>query len=265
VTLLHDDAAVHEDHLVRHIPGKGHLMGDDNHGGPLFRQLPNDPKHLAGEFRVQGGGRLVKAEDVRVQGQGPGDGHPLLLSAGELAGVVICPLTEAHLRQQLPAVRLDLLQDLLFVLLEVRLLLGQQLPGQGDVLQRRVLGEQIEGLKHQPEVEPLLPHLALPLGGGISGVKNQITRHRDGTLLRLLQEIQAPQQGGFAGAGGADDGQGLALLQIKADVLQHPGGAEMLFNVMYFQNCHKSVPSLLKEVQLFFKLAQQHRDDAAED
>ena len=64
-------------------------------------------------------------------------------------------------------------------------------------------------------MEPLLPHLALPLGGGIGGVKNQIARHRDGTLLRLLQEIQAPQQGGFAGAGGADDGQGLALLQIK--------------------------------------------------
>ena len=153
---------------------------------------------------------------------------------------------------------------MLFVLLEVRLLLGQQLPGQGDVLQRRVLGEQIEGLKHQPEMEPLLPHLALPLGGGIGGVKNQIARHRDGTLLRLLQEIQAPQQGGFAGAGGADDGQGLALLQIKADVLQHPGGAEMLFNVMYFQNCHKSVPSLLKEVQLFFHPAEQQRQYTVE-
>ena len=28
--LLHDDAAVHEDHLIGHVPGKGHLVGDDD-------------------------------------------------------------------------------------------------------------------------------------------------------------------------------------------------------------------------------------------
>ena len=27
--LLHDDATVHEDDLIRHITGKGHLVGDD--------------------------------------------------------------------------------------------------------------------------------------------------------------------------------------------------------------------------------------------
>ena len=42
VTLLHDDAAVHEDHLVRNIPSEGHLMGDDDHGGFLLRQAPDD-------------------------------------------------------------------------------------------------------------------------------------------------------------------------------------------------------------------------------
>ena len=126
-------------------------------------------------------------------------------------------------------------------------------------------GEQVEGLEYQPEVEPLFPHLALPLGGGIGGVEDQIAGHGDGALVRFLQKIQAPQQRGLAGAGGADDGQGLALLQIKADILQHPGGAEVLFDVMYFQNCHTAFPSLLKEVQLLFQLAQQHRDDAAED
>ena len=82
VALLHDDAAAHEDDLVGHVPGKGHLVGDDDHGGLLLRQTPDDLEHLAGELRVQGGGRLIKAEDVRGQGQGPGDGYPLLLAAG---------------------------------------------------------------------------------------------------------------------------------------------------------------------------------------
>ncbi len=53
-------------------------------------------------------------------------------------------------------------------------------------------------------------------------------------LVGGLQKVQAPQQGGLAAAGGADDGQSLALLQVKADVLQHPGRAKVLFNMMYF-------------------------------
>ena len=231
--LLHNDAAVHKDHLVGHVPGEGHLVGDDDHGGLLLGQVPDDLEHLAGELRVQGGGGLVKAEDIRVERQGPGDGHPLLLAAGELAGVVAGPLGEAHFGQQLPAFGLDLLQNLLFVLLEVGLLLGQQFPGQGHVFQRRVLGKEVEGLKYQAEVEALFPHLALPLGGGIVCVEDDRPAHRDGAAVGLFQKVEAAQQGGLAAARGADDGQGLALFQGEADVLQHPGGAEMFFDVMY--------------------------------
>ena len=99
LALLHDHAAVHEDQLVRHIPGEGHLVGDDDHGGLLLRQGADDLQNLAGELRVQGGGGLIKAEDVRGQGQGPGDGDPLLLAAGELVGVVSRPLCQPHFGQ----------------------------------------------------------------------------------------------------------------------------------------------------------------------
>ena len=151
---------------------------------------------------------------------------------------MVLPVAEAHFFQQLPALCLDLLQDFLLVLLEIRPLLAEKLLGQRDVLQSRVLGEEVKGLEHHAEVEPLFAHLALPLGGGIGGVKDHRTVHRDGALVGLFQKVQAPQQGGLSAAGGADDGQRLALLQIEADILQNPGGTEMLFNVMYFQNCH---------------------------
>ena len=68
--LLHNDAAIHEDDLIGHIPGEGHLVGDDDHGGLLLRQGADDLEHLTGELRVQGGGGLIKAKDVRVEGQG---------------------------------------------------------------------------------------------------------------------------------------------------------------------------------------------------
>ena len=67
IALFHDDAAVHKNHLIRHIPGEGHLMGDDDHGGPLLRQRADDLEHLAGELRVQGGGGFVEAQDIRMQ------------------------------------------------------------------------------------------------------------------------------------------------------------------------------------------------------
>ena len=86
VALFHNHASVHEYHLVGHVPGESHLMGDDDHGGLLLGQGADHPQHLAGELRVQGRGGLVKAEDIGAEGQGPGDGHPLLLAAGELVG-----------------------------------------------------------------------------------------------------------------------------------------------------------------------------------
>ena len=208
-------------------------MGDDDHGGLLFHQAPDDPQHLSGELRVQGRGGLVKAQDIRFQGQGSGDGHPLLLAAGELAGVVACPLLQAHFGEQLQTFLLNLLQNGLFVGLEVGPLPGQQLLGQGHVFQGCILGKQVEGLKHHAEVEAFFANFGIGLAAAVGGVKDDVAPHRDGALIRGLQEVQAPQQGGLAAARGADDGQGLALLQVKADILQHPGGAKVFFQVIY--------------------------------
>ncbi len=102
--------------------------------------------------------------------------------------------------------------------------------------------KEIKILKHQTEVETFFPDLALQLRCGVCGVKDHIAIDRDGAAVRGLQKVQAPQKGGFAGAGGTDDSQGLALLQREADVLQHTGGPKVLFDIMYFQNRHAAVP-----------------------
>ena len=82
-------------------------------------------------------------------------------------------------------------------------------------------------------MEALLAHLALPLGGGVVRVKEHLAPHGDAAPVGTLQEVEAAQEGGLAGAGGADDGHGLPLLQGKADILQNPRPAESLLDILY--------------------------------
>ena len=63
-------------------------MGDDDHGGLSVGEVPQDTEDFAGQLRVKGAGGLIEAEDVRVERQGAGDGHPLLLTAGEFG--ILC-------------------------------------------------------------------------------------------------------------------------------------------------------------------------------
>ena len=71
------------------------------------------------------------------------------------------------------------------------------------------------------------------LGGGVGGVEERLPPDDDAAGVGGLQEVQAAQEGGLAAAGGADDGQDLALVQREVDVFQDLGGPEVFFNVLY--------------------------------
>ena len=62
------------------------IWGDDDHGGLLLGQPPD---HHLQTSPVSSGSRAEvarQAQHIGLEGQGPGDGHALLLSAGELDG-----------------------------------------------------------------------------------------------------------------------------------------------------------------------------------
>ena len=210
-------------------------MGDDDHGGLAVGEVPQDTEDFAGQLRVKGAGGLIEAEDVRVERQRAGDGHPLLLTAGELVGVVACPLRQAHLGQQVTGLCFQLDVDGLFVGLVVGLLFCQKLPRQHHVFQRGVLGEEVEVLEHEAEVEALFPHLALPLGGGVGGVPHGLAVHFDDAGVGTLKEVQAAQQRRLARAGRADDRQRLALFQCERDVPENFRLAEILPDARGFE------------------------------
>ena len=50
----------------------------------------------ATELGVEGAERLVEQQDGRVEHQGTGERHPLLLAAGELAGPPLAVALELH-------------------------------------------------------------------------------------------------------------------------------------------------------------------------
>ncbi len=84
--VFEDPAFVHEDDPCRDPMGKTHLMGDHDHGHAFAGQVRHHIEDLVDHLRVQGGGGFVKEHDLGLHGQGPGNGHPLLLAARELAG-----------------------------------------------------------------------------------------------------------------------------------------------------------------------------------
>ena len=71
-------------------------MGDEDHRVPLLVELLEEAQHLPASAGVQGAGGLVGQDDGGLPRQRPGDGHPLLLAAGELAGKVLPFVGKAH-------------------------------------------------------------------------------------------------------------------------------------------------------------------------
>ena len=176
-------------------------MGDHQHGQTLRGQVPHDGEHLPHHLRVQGGGGLVKEEDLRVHGQGPGDGHPLLLAAGELPGLGVDVGGHAHLGQVLHGQLLGLGGALL-----------EHLDlAHGAVVQHRHIVKEVEGLEDHTHLRPVGRGPALP-GEDVLPVEGDLPAGGG------LQKVDTPQQGGLARAGGPDDGGHIPPVHRKINV-----------------------------------------------
>jgi hypothetical protein len=130
----------HERDAVGHLLGEADLVRHHDHRQAGTGQVFHHVEHLADQLGIQRRGGLVEQHQHRLHGQRPGDGHPLLLPAGQLTGIgALSP------GQSDPIEQLD------------RLLPG--LPGVepldpgrslDDVLQRGHVREQVEPLNTMP-------------------------------------------------------------------------------------------------------------------
>ena len=174
---------------------------------------------------VQVAGGLVSQDDSGLGDQRPGDGHPLLLAAGEVAGIagqLALQIQKAH----------DLPEEGLVLLLAV------QTDGEDDVLIGSEVGDQVVILKD--ETDPLAAEDGEVL---VPKVLQLEVVHLHGAAGGPVQPAQHVQQGGLAGAGGADDGHELPRLYGQGDVVQglHQAGVLtiLLGQVGGLQDTHK--------------------------
>ena len=181
-------------------------MGDQQHGGAV-QGVPQGGADPGVGFGVHGGQGVVKHHNGGLLHQHPGDGHPLLLSAGQgdapLAHHGVVPLGEggdglvhaghgggpAH--GLVPGVR----------------------PHGADILAHG-LGEQERLLEHQAD----LAAQGLPLHAA-----DVHPADGDGAaaLRQVIQPVQQVHQSALAGAGAPQNGKGLPLVNGKGHVLQH--------------------------------------------
>ena len=178
-------------------------MGDHHHGHAALGQLLHDVEHLAHHLGVEGGGRLVKQHDIGVHAQGTGDGDTLFLTAGQLLGIGVGTVAQTHHVQQLAGGGLSLL-------------LGNALGVhrcQGEILQHRHVGEQVEVLEHHAHL------LAVQVDVGVF-VGDIVILKEDLAVGGLFQKVQRAQHGGFARTGGAHNDHHFALLDLQRAVVQ---------------------------------------------
>ena len=202
--------------MVAHVPGKGHLVGHNDHGRALPGKVAHNGKHLTHHFRVQSRGGLVKEQQLRVHGESPGNGHPLLLTAGNLPGPGMDIGGHAHLFQVLHGIGLRFLPALFQ---HLRL-------AHHTVFQHGHVGKQIKGLKHHPHMGPVL-RSPDPLAVNLLPMKEDVPGGRG------LQQVHAPQKGGLAGAGGADDAGHIPGRDRKVNVFQHSVGTKGFGQVLH--------------------------------
>jgi hypothetical protein len=75
-------------------------VGDHDHRHSFLGQLAHHPQDFVAQFRVQRAGRFVEEHHLRLHGQGAGDGHALLLSAGKLRRISVRLVFQADLGEQ---------------------------------------------------------------------------------------------------------------------------------------------------------------------
>src|SRR5690554_3834251 len=179
-------------------------MGHAKHGHAFLSQLDHHIKHLLDHFRVECRGRLIEQHYLRVHAQRTGDGHALLLAAGELSRVLARLFGNLHPFQIAHRLRLGF---------TTRLLLYPY-RREAAILQYREVGEEVEMLEYHA-------HAAPDLLDAFDVLRQRHTTHHYLALLMLFEVIDAANQCRLTRARRAADNDSLALLHLQVDIAQH--------------------------------------------
>ena len=107
---LLDDAVLHDHDGVGHGEGLLLIVGHVDEGdAQLLLHALQLHLHLLAELQVEGAQGLVEEQNLGLVHQGSGDGHPLLLAAGELVDPALAVALQVHQLQHGVHLLLDLI------------------------------------------------------------------------------------------------------------------------------------------------------------
>ena len=83
-TLFDNPALGEEGDVIADLAGESHFMGHEHEMPAFLLQKLDGLQDLRSHLRIQRRSGLIEEEHLGLHGEGPGDGHALLLSAGKL-------------------------------------------------------------------------------------------------------------------------------------------------------------------------------------
>jgi hypothetical protein len=196
-------AVLEHDAAARPVGDVG-LVGDEDHRHALRIQLGEQPHDLFRGLRIERPRGFVGEDELRLVHQGAGDGHALLLAAGEFGRGVLGTLGEAHACE---------------ARLGARMAFGRLHPGidhrQFDVLERARARQQVELLEH--EADAAVADRRERIAGQ---ALDRLARQTVGAAGGLIEAAEDVHQRALARARSAHDRDELAGVDVEAHAAQ---------------------------------------------
>ena len=171
----------------------GDVDGGDAH---LALDVVNHAAHFDAQLGVQVGQRLVHEQHLRVDDDGAGQRHALLLAAGEAFGQTVLILVDVHQGEH-------------FIGTLLHFILGDVAKPEAvlDVFTDGQVGEDGVALEH---------HADVALVGG--HVVDDLVAEGDGAALDGVEARDHAKQRGFAAAGGSEQSEELAVFDVGGQI-----------------------------------------------
>jgi hypothetical protein len=161
-------------------------MGYHHYGYSLPVQINKSIHNLLSLVRRKITGRFIGNDKIRTIGEGPGNGHTLLLTTGHHGRIVVKALAQTYLLQQLFSPLLSFIHGNMGVA-----------HGEHDIFQGIQFGKKIKALKYKTKV--LIPYAGLFLIGKIVNlISFQLVNSPDGLSRRptIFIRVDFPEPDG---------------------------------------------------------------------
>jgi hypothetical protein len=211
-----DTAITDEGEMVGDPSGETHLVGDQHEIATFGLEGGDGVEHFGGHFGVERRRGFIEEQEAGFDGQRPGDGDALTLTAGQFVRTLVGMAVEFEPGEQLQRLSAGFGTGNAVHMNE----------RECDVFDGSQVGKQIVGLEDEPGSK------AMPAQSVFIAERKDGAIDLDGAGVGGLQTGEKPEQGGFAAAGRSDEDEGMDIPEFEVDLLEHGSAVEGFGEIM---------------------------------